>query len=108
MEVGLRGSRREVGSAVSSSSIDCTHAMRSISVHSVHTSNGDVVRGRVRTARCLSLLSAERLPFDDARVCGFEDTECECDFLTAAPSSWSLCDLLGLVEEVAEAPESGR
>jgi hypothetical protein len=66
------------------------------------------LRGSVRTARCLSLLSAERLPLEDARVCGFEETECECDFRTAEPTDWvSLC-LSWFVEETADMAEVGR
>ena len=66
------------------------------------------VRGRVRTARCRSLVLGEALPFDDASVCGLDETEYECDFRPGKASGWPSWDLSGVADEAAERPEGGR
>lgn len=111
MLVGVLGRRRDVGSTSSSVSADCTHATFPISLqspHILHILHMASLRGRVRAARCLSLLSGEALPLEDARVRGFEDKECECDFRTGGPSYWPSWLLSWVAEDVAESPDGGR
>jgi hypothetical protein len=53
-------------------------------------------------------LSAERLPFEDASVCGVEEKDCECDLRVPWLPRWSSKCLSCVVEDAAEMPEGGR
>jgi hypothetical protein len=57
-----------------------------------HLDAGEVLRGSVLAARCLSLFSALRVRLDDASVCGVLETDWLWLFLTA-PSLWLLREL---------------
>lgn len=109
MWVGVLGRRWELGSALSSSSGDCTQAREADQLNCTLSGHYTVaIRGSVRTARCLSLLSAERLPLDEAIVRGFDETDCECVLRTPEPSSWLSWLLSCVPEETPEIPEAGR
>ena len=66
------------------------------------------LRGSVRTPRCRSLLSGDKLPLEEANVCGLEDTECDCDFLVCIPGSPESPATRSVDEDTAETPERGR